>query len=65
MTIVRYYRQPGLGAAACEKLLQTIRSKPGGEKVLGLKSEVCIYVEITKSKKGKWHLGIVLLIYVC
>lgn len=53
MTVIRYYRHPGLSAAACEKLLQKIRSQHDGDKVLGMKSEMCIYVEIAKSKTGK------------
>ena len=56
MAILRYYRQPGISPAACEKLLQTIRSTPSGGQVLGMKSEVCIYIEITKSKNSEFCL---------
>ena len=52
MTIVRYYRYPGISPAACEKLLHAVKSKPDGEKVFSMKSEVCIYVQIAKNKKG-------------
>lgn len=52
MTIVRFYRKPGVSPAVCDKILRTIRTNASsdGVQVVGLESEVCIYVELSKNK---------------